>query len=505
MISDEMRELLSAYVDGELRDSDVARVEEMTKRDPQLRAEIAGYRTLHKKLRAWDQAEHGGLPSAEMAQRALRRARGWLAAEREAGRGRILTILRHPALAAAALLLAAVGGLFAGALGGRESERISVADAGDVLTLAPVEPLGDLSQDGAVVLGSGLPERVEFHGKPLWQVLDEHTPGLSPRAEAVMALFERQEKIWDGTMRETKTSARVNMRAMGVVDGFQPVDAPFAALVFMQRHDLGATPVVGAVAPGTHVAMDNGEDKNRVHLLNPASRTPVVALAGEVLVGERDGSGRTRIVSASSWIRDSQLVAVTWADDVAVPRSSKNLTVQDYMLGPKARRMLVSPKLRAASFRSWLKDTYRGSSLDAAFAARQGTRNRTVGLILRTLRKDKSITGFAVVIDGKVQGVELFASHELMLAYTPRLLHGYMVEAGTSKLDLRARKDGADKLVDLQRLPQLTTQVVAVEKGSHAGWQKAGLQCVNLLGSGGRILGHGLLQFERPLHITLFE
>ena len=50
MISDEMRELLSAYVDGELRDTDAARVEELSKRDAELRREIASYRKLRKKL-----------------------------------------------------------------------------------------------------------------------------------------------------------------------------------------------------------------------------------------------------------------------------------------------------------------------------------------------------------------------------------------------------------------------------------------------------------------------
>ena len=37
MISDELRELLSAYVDGELPHGEAARVEESAKRDPRLR------------------------------------------------------------------------------------------------------------------------------------------------------------------------------------------------------------------------------------------------------------------------------------------------------------------------------------------------------------------------------------------------------------------------------------------------------------------------------------
>ncbi|NJN14460.1 MAG: hypothetical protein HC813_02175 [Planctomycetes bacterium] len=51
MISDEMRELLSAYVDGEIRESDLQRIEEMIKSDPALRREVDAYRRLGVALR----------------------------------------------------------------------------------------------------------------------------------------------------------------------------------------------------------------------------------------------------------------------------------------------------------------------------------------------------------------------------------------------------------------------------------------------------------------------
>ncbi|MCK6461430.1 MAG: hypothetical protein L6Q95_16235, partial [Planctomycetes bacterium] len=70
-----MRELLSSYVDGELRDADAARVEDASKRDPELRREIEAYRTLRRKLREWDAAEHGAVPSPAFTTRALARAR----------------------------------------------------------------------------------------------------------------------------------------------------------------------------------------------------------------------------------------------------------------------------------------------------------------------------------------------------------------------------------------------------------------------------------------------
>ncbi|MHC4225484.1 MAG: anti-sigma factor family protein, partial [Planctomycetota bacterium] len=104
MISDEMRELLSTYVDGELRDADAVRVEEWAKRDPELRREVEAYRILRKQLKEWDSAEHGEPPSPQMRETALQRARAYLEATREQSRGRIVQLLEHPMLAAAALL-----------------------------------------------------------------------------------------------------------------------------------------------------------------------------------------------------------------------------------------------------------------------------------------------------------------------------------------------------------------------------------------------------------------
>ena len=95
MISDEMRELLSTYVDGELRD-DAVRVEEWTKRDPELQRELAAYRILRRKLRDWDEAEHGEEPSPLMAARARRRVRAHAAASRAAQGGWLVEITSRP-------------------------------------------------------------------------------------------------------------------------------------------------------------------------------------------------------------------------------------------------------------------------------------------------------------------------------------------------------------------------------------------------------------------------
>jgi len=111
MISDEMRELLSAYVDGELRDTDAARVEELSKRDAELRREIASYRNLRAKLKDWDEAEHGHAPPPTLERRVLSRVRAWVGERREARRGRLVSLLFQPVTMAAALLLAVGGGL----------------------------------------------------------------------------------------------------------------------------------------------------------------------------------------------------------------------------------------------------------------------------------------------------------------------------------------------------------------------------------------------------------
>ena len=70
MISDELRELLSAYVDGELPHGEAARIEESAKRDPRLRRRIRAYRRLSETLRVWDVEEHGQWPSRHFKARA---------------------------------------------------------------------------------------------------------------------------------------------------------------------------------------------------------------------------------------------------------------------------------------------------------------------------------------------------------------------------------------------------------------------------------------------------
>jgi hypothetical protein len=93
-----------------------------------------------------------------------------------------------------------------------------------------------------------------------------------------------------------------------------------------------------------------------------------------------------------------------------------------------------------------------------------------------------------------------------MMAFAPRLLHGYMVEAGTESLSLEikdetALMDLAQDLVD--RVPNRVLRLDDVHEGSVEEWP-ADLRRVNLRAPLGKIAGHGLTFEGRPLHVHLF-
>jgi anti-sigma factor RsiW len=171
MISDEMRELLSTYVDGELRDADAVRVEEWAKRDPELRREVEAYRILRRQLKEWDAAEHGEPPSPQMRETALQRAQAYLAATREQSRGRMVRLLDHPVLAAAALLLAVGAGLLLANRGDTRAQRAATIGPSEPVAIADVAPMGNLGiREGALVSherqGHPAPQGVAGPGAP---------------------------------------------------------------------------------------------------------------------------------------------------------------------------------------------------------------------------------------------------------------------------------------------------------------------------------------------------
>ena len=63
----------------------------------------------------------------------------------------------------------------------------------------------------------------------------------------------------------------------------------------------------------------------------------ILAPLGEVWIGARDGSGRTRIVTASEWVAPAQSVSVVWADEI-----------DDRGLRDSTTLVLLSPGVRFA-------------------------------------------------------------------------------------------------------------------------------------------------------------
>lgn len=521
MISDEMRELLSAYVDDELRDSDAARVEDLIKRDPALRREVESYSALRRRLRVWDEAEHGEPPSPDLKARALSRARVLAGAQRAAGRGRVLRLFVHPAVAAAGLLLAAGLGFVLADAAGDAGPRLEAPRA--MMDPEPVPALPDHALGESVV--SFDPDSVragDATGRPLTELLGENLKGylvdgavLRPGAMQLLHEWRAEDRRWERLRHhriehpvESTTGTR-NPVVFAMLGGYDVSKAPLRSLVLVKHPVYGKLPGVRAVPAGSAAAGDYQASGGEVLLETSRLErgAPVLVLAGEILRAEKDRSRRARVVGASSWIEDSQLVPVVWADNTDLPRNSSYLELQPMMLGPQARQRIVSASGRDADFLAWLRETYPGRSLDQAYEDKRGAREKAVGRLTRELARDGASTGFAVIADEEVLGVELFASHELMLAFAPRLLHGYMVEAGTNALALEpprasdgAALEAARELLD--GVPERVGRMQDDVRGTQESWPD-GLRRVVLREPLGRVVGHGLLFEGRPLYLFL--
>jgi hypothetical protein len=521
MISDEMRELLSAYVDEELRDSDAARVEDLIKRDPALRREVDSYRALRGRLRAWDEAEHGEPPSPDLKARALRRAQVLVGAQRAAGRGRIPRILLHPAVAAAGLLLAAGLGFLLADSAVPEGPRVEAPRA--QLPSEPVRPLPDYALEESVVqFDLGPAPSADAGGTPLAELLRRNAKGylvdgavLRPGAMQLLHEWRTEDRRWERLRRhriahpvESTTGTR-NPVVFAMLGGYDVSRAPLRSLVLVKHPVYGTPPEVRAVPAGSAAAGDYQASGGEVLL--ETSRlgrgAPVLVLAGEILRADRDRSRRTRIVGASSWVEDSQLVPVVWADTIDLPRNSSYLELQPFTLGPRARQRIVSAGGRDRGFLEWLRENYPAGGLRRSFEDKGGRRAKAVGRLTQELARDGAATGFAVIADGKVLGVELFASHELMLAFAPRLLHGYMVEAGTNALALEPPRASDGTALELARaliddVPERVARLEDDARGTQERWPE-GLRRVQLKEPLGRVVGHGLLYEGRPLYLFL--
>lgn len=519
MISDEMRELLSTYVDGELRDADAARVEDMSKRDPELRREIQAYRILRRQLKEWDEEEHGVDVPDSLAQRALARVRAFAAAQ-PPKRGRLMQLFSRPASMAAGLLLAAgIGVVLAAATGGPDRVEFT---ADNTLSVGQPDELPPLSDTAKRVRTRGLAKLPDY--EPLAPVLKEGLRGWLVDGEVwtkdslqfLIDWTEQRDQLREAKRRkpvyqERKTVAG-NLKMLEVVRGYKPAGAPTASMVVF-RHQMAVERWDVREVPGEKAVASDMPDDDRVMIYtDELSRGKKrILLAGEILLGEGDGSNRLRFVSGSSWVLDSGTIPVTWGDRTAAPANKKKMTIRPEMLGPEARRRLVTTTGKDEAFYAWLSKTYKRADL---LGARRKERDRVVRGLFDRLKADPGATGFAVVADGKVLGVELFATHDLMLAFAQRLLHGYVMEAGSKAISLRAPASG---VADLEKSAvTMVDHVVSgalkmqdVKGGTVDEWPQEKneqlLRRVNLLGSRGRVLGHGLLLRGRPLHLSLFR
>jgi len=515
MISDEIRELLSAYVDGELRDADAARVEELSKRDPALRREIEAYRTLRGKLRDWDAAEHGGPPPATLAQRVLARVRAVTGAEREAARGRVVAVLFHPVSLAAALLLATATGLWAARSNPVTPEPAfaqgEALDGGGV-KLAPPPAGESYALPGSALVAAGDADEAPAAAPRRWRLTDEF---MTLKALELKKEFEREdERIERLRARiveqgERRTVAVSNPAVAAMVRGYAGVGEPLEGLVLVNHaRVLSELQPVHAVPAGSRIAVDLQTEKS---IYFDKTEGPVLSPLGEVWTAVQDGSGRTRLVTGTNWLYDSsQFVPVAWADEIEIPASRSNLEVQDFIVGPRARRRLLEARGQDAAFLLWLRHECGGRNLLDAFAVGAREREKRVQVLVRALAADPTATGFAVLAaDGRPLGVELFQGHDLMMEFAARLLRGYLFEEGEKGVSVSVPKAGRKgpgvELVTLllEGLPEKAPRYEEVQGGTGLG---EGMKRVNLLGTPGEILGHGLLdQNGRPIHLTLFS
>jgi hypothetical protein len=507
MISDEMRELLSAYVDGELRDTDAARVEELSKRDAELRREIASYRKLRAKLKDWDEAEHGHAPPPTLERRVLSRVRAWVDERRAARRGRVVSLLFHPITVAAALLLAVGGGVLA------ERAIPPATPPAPAARGIEVEPLPPLP--GLTLQGTALP--------PYEELQNNYTGGFDQIVRrrmdswARLTVMRKEQEHWD-RLRDTQPRRAVtgeprNLQLLAMLSTAEAVSKPFDSLVLMRQPVvIGRLPAARALRAGTRLAMDQHAANSLYVDLRTYRGPAVLAPLGEVWIGARDGSNRTRVVRQSDWIARSQFVPVAWADEISPPlKRSYDLEVQDFILGPRARKLLLTSEAEDDVFRGWLKKNYEAGTLAQAFRRGAKKRERTVARLTSALEGDLAATGFAFIdAEGRLRGVELFADHTLMTAFAPRLLRGYLLEAGEKGASLEVPSGNGTllKQVDefLEMVPRGSAHLdeIKLDKDRKKEWPK-GLKRVHVM-RGATIIGHGLVDADyRPVHVSIFE
>ncbi|HEX5137102.1 MAG TPA: hypothetical protein VFY93_09030 [Planctomycetota bacterium] len=501
MISDEMRELLSAYVDGELRDADAARVEEVSKRDPELRREIEAYRLLNRKLCEWDAAEHGAPPSPAFMTRALARAR---TIDTALAAGVRAPFWRPVALAAGLLLTVAAGyGLARSTAPGTPP----VPPRGTPAAVAPLAPRPDLALEGSA-LAPHEPAKAEVVHR---MRLSDHMP--SRHAVELEDMMRQQEVLLSRPPDPAPfTGPPMSAEMSAIVAGYAPAGQPSEALVVLSRPP--ELKPFDSPQPATGRAKDQSEGRILFDELSGKGR-PVLAPLGEVWAGT-DSARRTCIISASAWAErgKARFFTIVRADAVST-KSTEDVEAQDLILGPKARqRALLATPGKDASFLKWLNTEYGDKPLPALLAEGARDRDRAVNKLVDALDRDPAAIGFAVLdAKGDLLGTELFLDHDTMLAFAARLLRGYLLEAGEDGIRIAPPRgvgrgpEVVQKLLD--GMPGRGLRIVrerldVPEDEFDKSPPRAGVARVTFLAPGGRPVGHGIVRDDTPIHLTIF-
>ncbi|MHC4450518.1 MAG: anti-sigma factor family protein [Planctomycetota bacterium] len=422
MISDELRELLSAYVDGELPHGEAARVEESAKRDPRLRRHINSYRRLAETLRMWDVEEHAHQPSDQLTERALARVRSYESERRhEVGPAPIIWWQRPTALAAGVLLALGLGIL--AAMSGSKQESTTTWARSDGLAMSEVAIGGDYrsTADGVTLKPLAFDPPV-YPTDTFTSVIRHETVGIPyeldgetiyPRNRRTREALESIRRLKDDlrrspekpNLRETRTGTQPNAFLASVLKEYDPHTTGFERLVAL-RHKLDA-----AAVPAMRPAPERTDDASRyvqggmldtAHYLRVTKNgAPVLTLAGELWVepqGKGERVGISRVVTATTWVKSGELVKMAWATSKrADPKANQfALRAESLVLGPKARRMLLGRSGHDAELIAQFADLYGQSG--AIAAGRVGTKaNRAVvSKLVAALEADRAATGFAV-------------------------------------------------------------------------------------------------------------
>jgi len=496
MISDEMRELLSAYVDGELRDADAARVEDVSKRDPELRREIEAYRTLRRKLREWDEAAHGIAPLPSFIGSALARA----GAMETALSAPLRSGFRAPLALSAALLLAVLAGLLLAR--STAPQAPSLPEPVRPIALKPLDPAPDLALEGSALA----PAQAAAPSYVSRMRIDDDIP--SRRAVELEEAMRQEDLVRAAPPApEPRTETPLSAEIRGMLDGCTARAAPKDSLVVLARPSALPTVVSVRPVPSDIRGLDSDSTGEGRIIVHSQSTDDMLAPLGEVWLGK---SGRTRLVSASEWItpRADNWVRVVWGDGTDLSRVGELLGAQETILGPKARRQLLSAKTGPdAAFLAWLKGAY--GTFPAALSADAKDRDRAMNKLVDVLRSQGTATGFAVLdAKGNLLGVEIFNDHAVMLGFAAPLLRGYLLEAGEDGIRVTppVGTGGLRKVQGfLDAMPGRGLRVDR-EKLDGEGYERApkGLCRVNLVGASGAIVGHGLVLDDTPIHLTIF-